>query len=258
MVDGSCHARPHPGGLYVLPDPRCTPGAIDPAVTRANIDSTICTHGWTETIRPPESYTEPLKYKDIALYGEPPGVWNYEEDHLIPLELGGSPTSQANLWPEPGESPNPKDAVENAANAAVCNGQISLNFARREIATNWIAFGNYLKVDLPANRWNYQAPAAPTTTTTTMVPPPPPPPWEAARCSVSAVNAGNPYYPEDYDVTVTSNQPNAPAHSWDASGQASGSTGPNGTSTNMVLYYTHPGEEIHATAGHASCSGAAS
>ena len=34
-----------------------TPGVLNPDVTQANIDSTICVHGWTRTIRPPTSYT---------------------------------------------------------------------------------------------------------------------------------------------------------------------------------------------------------
>src|SRR5947209_3170748 len=42
---GSCHARG--SGVYSLPDPHCTPGAISPAVTEANIQSTICRSGYT-------------------------------------------------------------------------------------------------------------------------------------------------------------------------------------------------------------------
>src|SRR5579872_5329391 len=40
-----------------LPDPTCTPGSIDPAVTQATILSTICVNGYTKTVRPPVSYT---------------------------------------------------------------------------------------------------------------------------------------------------------------------------------------------------------
>ena len=50
-----------------LPDHSLTPGVIDPRVTQANIKSTICKKGYTASVRPPESYTEPLKKKDIAL-----------------------------------------------------------------------------------------------------------------------------------------------------------------------------------------------
>src|SRR5690242_12252575 len=48
-----------------LPDPTCTPGATYSAVTQSTIGSTICVSGWTSTIRPPTSYTNPLKTKQI-------------------------------------------------------------------------------------------------------------------------------------------------------------------------------------------------
>ncbi len=40
---GSCHARQAANG--VLPDPTCTPGAVDPHVTDATLDSTVCRRG---------------------------------------------------------------------------------------------------------------------------------------------------------------------------------------------------------------------
>ncbi|MDE3202923.1 MAG: hypothetical protein KGQ66_01725 [Acidobacteriota bacterium] len=141
---GACHVSG--AGLYVLPDPGCTPGEINPDVTQSDIASTICAYGWTSTIRPPESYTEPLKIQQMSAYGETGSLSSYEEDHLISLELGGSPTDPRNLWPEPGASPNPKDEVENAARRAVCDGQMSLASAQQAIATNWVALGQQLGV----------------------------------------------------------------------------------------------------------------
>src|SRR5689334_22685356 len=85
-----------------LPDPDCTPGAYNSAVTQSTIGSTICVSGWTATVRPPTSYTNPLKVQGIADYGySDTSVADYEEDHLVPLELGGSPRDPDNLWPEP-------------------------------------------------------------------------------------------------------------------------------------------------------------
>ena len=141
---GTCHARGT--GQYVLPDPACTPGAVNPAVTQATMATTICRPGWTATVRPPESYTEPIKIRQIVAYGEPGALGGYEEDHLIPLELGGAPSAVANLWPEPGASPNPKDAVEDAARRAVCDGAMSLTAAQQAMATDWIALGAHLGV----------------------------------------------------------------------------------------------------------------
>ncbi len=68
----------------------------------------------------------------------------YEVDHLVSLELGGS-NDISNLWPE-GASPKPgfheKDKVENYLHDQVCSGAISLKEAQIEIATNWLAVYN--------------------------------------------------------------------------------------------------------------------
>src|SRR4051794_1537573 len=78
-----------------------TPGVLNPAVTQASIGATICRHGWTRTVRPPVFYTNGLKRRGLRAYGLTGGLSNYQEDHLISLELGGSPTDPRNLWPEP-------------------------------------------------------------------------------------------------------------------------------------------------------------
>jgi len=45
---------------------------------------------WTLRVRPPTSYTNALKVKQIADYGySDTSTADYEEDHFIPLELGG-------------------------------------------------------------------------------------------------------------------------------------------------------------------------
>lgn len=84
------------------PNPVLTPGAFNPSVTQATIGSTICVSGWTATVRPPASYTTGLKIQQIVQYGYgDTHTSSYEEDHLIPLELGGAPSDARNLWPEP-------------------------------------------------------------------------------------------------------------------------------------------------------------
>ena len=138
------HCSARGSGLQVLPDPACTPGAIDSRVSQANIQSTICRRGYTRTVRPPTSYTEPLKRELMQRYGDTGPMSRYELDHLISLELGGNPTSPANLWPEPGASPNPKDQVELATNHAICSGRMSLADAQHAIATNWVELGQRL------------------------------------------------------------------------------------------------------------------
>lgn len=114
------------------------PGAINPAVTQATIYSTICVRGWTRTVRPPVSYTERLKREQIG----GAELRDYEEDHLIPLALGGAPYDTRNLWAEPrypanGWTARKKDWLEGQLSRAVCDGLISLDDARHAIATDW-------------------------------------------------------------------------------------------------------------------------
>lgn len=126
-----------------LPDSACTPGAIDPHVSQSTIASTICVSGYTKTVRPSSSYTNTLKTQQITAYGySDTNLSDYEEDHLISLELGGSPDNPANLWPEPHSEiygSTKKDSVENYLHSQVCSGTISLAEAQHEIATDWVA-----------------------------------------------------------------------------------------------------------------------
>lgn len=124
-----------------LPDPTCTPGVYNPDVTQSTINSTICVSGWTATVRPPTSYTNPLKVQGIADYGySNTSTSAYEEDHFIPLELGGSPRDPQNLWPEPysgTKTARTKDGVETKLKNAVCDGRITLSAARTAMKNNW-------------------------------------------------------------------------------------------------------------------------
>ncbi|MFZ1992635.1 MAG: hypothetical protein WAU75_00890 [Solirubrobacteraceae bacterium] len=134
---GSCRATGD--GLYSLPDSGCTPGAIDPAVTQANIARTICRAGYSESVRPSESITEREKRASLEAYGDTRPLSAYEYDHLVSLELGGAVNDARNLWPEPGASPNPKDSLENRLHRGVCDHQMTLAAAQRAIAENWVA-----------------------------------------------------------------------------------------------------------------------
>jgi hypothetical protein len=97
--------------------------------------------GWTATIRPSSSFTTALKEKQKVDYGLANPNSAYEEDHLIPLEIGGHPTAAANLWPEPINSVSTgaksKDAEENSLKARVCKGQMTLQGAQELILTHW-------------------------------------------------------------------------------------------------------------------------
>jgi hypothetical protein len=146
---GRCHARG--SGLYSRPDARCTPGALNPAVTQATLSSTICRRGWTSTVRPPVSITEPEKLASMRAYQNPGPASAYEYDHQVPLELGGAVNDARNLWPEPdyasrsGFFLNPKDRLEGALKRLVCAGAMTLSRAQHLIASDWVsAYARYL------------------------------------------------------------------------------------------------------------------
>ena len=143
---GSCHVG-HEGD-QVLPDRRCTPGAIDPRVTPATLTETICRRGgYTASVRPPVALTDRAKRDLLQSYGLSGPISRYELDHLVPLGVGGA-SDLRNLWPEqnigspsqydataPGT--NAKDGVEARLHDAVCAGQAPLAAAQEAIATDW-------------------------------------------------------------------------------------------------------------------------
>jgi hypothetical protein len=141
---GSCHYRYDHG--QPLEDPACTPGAISPAVTQANLNTTICrSGGYTSGIRPSSYVTGKEKALNAVSYGYTGSMRDAEYDHLISLQLGGDPNDPRNLWvepPSPGHAKNagpnnPKDAVETELHTAVCNGTITLAQAQQAIVTDW-------------------------------------------------------------------------------------------------------------------------
>jgi hypothetical protein len=130
--------RPFSNGDDTIPvpytaDPARTPGVLNPEVTQATIGRTICERGWTGTIRPPSSYTSDLKRRQMAEYGSRGGPADYQEDHLISLELGGHPTDPRNFWPEPRPRAEQVDALENELNDRICDGSLSLADAQQRI-----------------------------------------------------------------------------------------------------------------------------
>lgn len=126
-----------------LPDSALTPGALNPAVSQATVDSTICTRGWTSTIRPPASYTNALKRQQLAEYGyDDRDPRHYEEDHRVPLGVGGHPSDPRNLWPEPRYgrwNAERKDQLEELVNHTVCAGGMSLRDGQAIFLGDWIA-----------------------------------------------------------------------------------------------------------------------
>lgn len=227
-VTGTIHGHCAYRDRGQLPDPRCTPGSIDPAVSQADIRSTICKKGWTRTVRPPESQTERFKY-DVAYPAyRTPSAERTELDHLVPLELGGS-NDATNLWPEYPPAPNPKDKVEDVLNAAVCDGRVALAAAQKAIAADWLTAEH--KLGLTGGSGGGHGPGGA---------------WCTASAAYSATYG-------DYDIYVHSNQPdrtvtasasNGASHSWytDSSGYAD------------VYLDAGSGDTVKVTVGAATCS----
>ncbi|MEV8547945.1 hypothetical protein [Streptomyces sp. NPDC051572] len=141
---GSCHYRYLKG--EPIEDPTCTPGAVSPAVTQANLKSTICRKGgYTSGIRPSTSVTGREKKLNAASYGFTGRMGYAEYDHLISLQLGGDPNDYRNLWVEPADPGhkkgagvnNAKDPVETKLHTAVCKGKVTLAAAQKAIVTDW-------------------------------------------------------------------------------------------------------------------------
>ena len=121
---------------------------LNPAVTQSTLRKTICLSGWTATVRPSSYYTTKLKKASLLQYAyQHKGDKNWtlsgtEEDHRLPLELGGSPSDPHNLSPEEyvglmGSTAKDKD--ENSFKASVCSGKRTLAQAQSAFVAKWLA-----------------------------------------------------------------------------------------------------------------------
>lgn len=129
VTDG--HADPAVSPLF--PDAQKTPGDVlttDPQV--------VCTPGYSKTVRNVPQSVKNQVYRQYGILQRAPK--EYEIDHLISLELGGS-NSIRNLWPQSYVTmplnARVKDALEHRLHALVCAGTLTLPDAQRAIATHW-------------------------------------------------------------------------------------------------------------------------
>jgi hypothetical protein len=128
-----------------LADSACTPGAVFPDVTAEQ----VCRPGYSSSVRNVPAAVSRGVYAAYGIAKRTAG--EYEVDHLVPLEIGGS-NDIANLWPEAAE-PRPgfheKDVVENYLHAQVCTGNMRLIDAQRSVATNWVDVYQRLRPRVP-------------------------------------------------------------------------------------------------------------
>lgn len=131
--------------VVVTPDPNLTPGAIVLA-SRGE----VCSESNTKNKTVPPA----LRRRVFGEYGirsaEPSA---YEVDYLITPALGGADDIH-NLWPQSNRATiwnaQVKDALEDHLRNLVCNGQLDLATAQREMATNWIdAYKKYFHTSQP-------------------------------------------------------------------------------------------------------------
>lgn len=117
-----------------LPDSACTPGAVFAAATKEQ----ICTLGYSKSARNVSTKVKDQVFAEYGVLTHGPG--EYEVDHLVSLELGGS-NDIANLWPEsavPKPGFHEKDVVENYLHDQLCNGAMSLQQVQAQIGKNWL------------------------------------------------------------------------------------------------------------------------
>ncbi len=134
VASASCQIN----GAY--PDASCTQGNVFSDVTTDQ----VCTPGYTQTVRHVPQSVKDKVYAEYGITSHSSG--QYQIDHFIPLELGGS-NDISNLWPEPA-NPKPgfheKDKVENYLHDQVCSGTRNLGGAQNAIVSDWVAIYNQM------------------------------------------------------------------------------------------------------------------
>jgi hypothetical protein len=143
-----------------LPNPALTPGSV-----RTVTFSELCSMKHDEVVR---RVPGSVRQQVLREYGmENVRAGDYEMDHLITPGLGGADDIR-NLWPEPHYNTEwnsyVKDQLEEHLHQLVCNRQVSLATAQRDIASNWIrAYKKYFRTDSPLPSYAMSAVAGPAT-----------------------------------------------------------------------------------------------
>ena len=127
--------------LSMLPPPEI-PGATDPGVTQANIETTICRPGYARSVRPAYAITGPIKRRLMDAQHPTEPMAAYELDHLIPISLGGAPLDPRDLWLQPrrgSANAGDKNVLAYILWRLVCERRLPLATAQVAIRRDWIA-----------------------------------------------------------------------------------------------------------------------
>lgn len=153
LSDGTCAAFTAAGNISqgrapvsaaaaMLPEPLLVPGAINPAVSQANIGQTICAADYAERHSPDLAYMGKAKRLLLEQQFNPGRHNEFSLDHLIPVSLGGAARAAQNLWLQPRFAQfaaDQKDRLEQVLLQQVCSGALPLATAQRAIAGDWIS-----------------------------------------------------------------------------------------------------------------------
>lgn len=136
-------------GTFARPEGALPVAALTPGAVSTLTAAELCAGTRTSRI-----VTEDVRRRVLAGYGmerTPADV--YELDALVTPELGGT-TAPENLWPQRYGSPawnaHVKDALERLFAEKVCNDDMALSQAQREMATDWVAaYKRHFRTDVP-------------------------------------------------------------------------------------------------------------
>ncbi len=134
---------------YTLPDPDCTPGAINPGLKL----SVLKKAGFHTLCERDKASSAHAKDKTYSWYGIAQPTNNTgkkqvcEKDHLISIEIGGADTLD-NIWPQCGPDHKTlderyfkqKDLVENYLAAEIRKGHRKLAEVQEGIARDWTQY----------------------------------------------------------------------------------------------------------------------
>jgi len=134
-------------------------GAVNPEVTQDNLDQTICAKGWAKQARPPSAWAASVKRRLMREQHPGDDPHQYELDHKVPIEIGGCPNCETNVWLEPWRDPNHhhcefdtladaacKDRLENYVHRQICSGKMTLAQGQALFLGDWTkAYQTYIQ-----------------------------------------------------------------------------------------------------------------